>query len=48
MLTIFCIWWIGTQLQAPAWFYVALAISAFIKLISYGIDMYKKGKESRD
>lgn len=48
MLTIFCIWWIGSQLSAPTWFYVFLGTSAFIKLISYGINMYNKGKRSRE
>ena len=46
MLVIICLWWIGYQLSAPTWFYVLLGISAFVKLISYGVDMYNKGKKS--
>ena len=48
MLVIICLWWVGIQLSAPTWFYVLLGISAFAKLISYGIDMYNKGKSCGD
>ena len=48
MLAIIFLWWIGIQLSAPTWFYVLLGISAFAKLISYGIDMYNKGKKAGD
>ena len=34
--------------SAPTWFYAILGISAFVKLISYGVDMYNKGKKSGD
>lgn len=47
MLAIICLWWVGIQLGAPSWFYMLLGISIFIKIISYGIDMYNKGKENR-
>lgn len=43
MLIIICLWWIGMQLCAPTWYYVLLGISAVVKILSYGIDMYKKG-----
>ena len=48
MLLVICLWWIGIQLSAPTWFYVLLGISAFVKLISYGIDMYNKGEKAGD
>ena len=47
MLAIICLWWVGIQLSAPSWFYILLAISIVIKIFSYGIDMYNKGKENR-
>ena len=46
MLVIICLWYIGIQLSVSTWFYVLLGIIAFAKLISYGIDMYNKGKKS--
>lgn len=47
MFIIICMWWVGIQLSAPLWFYILLGISLFIKIFSYGIDMYNKGKENR-
>ena len=48
MLVIICLLLVGIQLSAPTWFYVLLGISAFVKLISYGVDMYNKWKKSGD
>lgn len=47
MLPIICLWWVGIQLGMSSWFYILLGISMFIKIFSYGIDMYNKGKENR-
>ena len=46
MLLVICLWWIGIQLSAPTWFYVLLGISASVKLILYGANMYNKGKKA--
>ena len=48
MLAIICLWWIGHQLSAPTWFYVLLGINIFLKIMSFGIDMYNKGKSCGD
>lgn len=48
MLIIICLWWIGIQLYAPTWYYALLGICAAVKILSYGIDMYKKGEKSEE
>ena len=48
MLAIICLWWIGYQLSAPTWFYVLLGINIFLKIMSFGINMYNKGKSCGD
>lgn len=48
MLLVICLWWIGIQLSAPTWFYVLLGINIFLKIMSFGIDMYNKGKKAGD
>ena len=45
MITAILMIWIGLKLNAPAWFYVLCVVSAIIKMLSYGIDMYKKGQK---
>jgi hypothetical protein len=47
MLIIPCLIWIGNALEAPAWYYALLIITLVIKIISYGLDMYNKGKKER-
>ena len=37
ILVIICLWWIGTQLSAPTWFYVFLGISAFANICDLDI-----------
>lgn len=45
MITAILLFWIGIQLNAPTWYYVLVSIGIFFRLISFGIDMYKAGKE---
>lgn len=45
MLTLAMLFWIGYTLSAPAWYWWFWGIHAFILVIKFGIDMYKKGSE---
>lgn len=47
MITAICLAWIGFQLNAPTWYFVLVGVGFFFKLISYGNEMYKKGKEDK-
>lgn len=47
MLAHICLFWIGTQLNAPEWYYWLMGISFFLNVIGYGLKMFKRGKESR-
>lgn len=47
MIIYICLYWIGLQLSAPAWYYGILIFGLFIKILDYGIKMYKRGKEDK-
>lgn len=38
--------WVGLQLNAPTWFYAICAITIAVKIIIYGINMYKEGQDN--
>lgn len=47
MISIICLWWVGCQLSAPGWYFMILAIGVICKFLSYGINMFEKGREFR-
>lgn len=47
MLGFICLYWIGLTLSAPTWYFVLIGIGLFCRLISYGMEMYKKGKDAK-
>ena len=42
-----CLLWIGMQLNAPVWYYCIVGFCMFVSIISYGMKMFNKGKQSR-
>ena len=47
MLCHICLFWIGMQLNAPSWYYWLMGISFVLNMISYGLRMFNRGKQSR-
>ena len=47
MLIDICLIWIGMQLNAPNWYYWLVGFAIFCNIISYGLRMFHKGKQSR-
>lgn len=47
MLVDICLVWIGMQLNAPVWYYCLVGFRCFTNIISYGLRMFNKGKQSR-
>ena len=45
MITDLLIFWILCMLEAPAWCFVAIAISVLIKIINFGINLGAKQSE---
>lgn len=45
MIAAFLLIWIGLKLNAPTWFYLLCGVLIILKAISFGIEMYKKGKK---
>lgn len=45
MIAAICLFWIGTQLNAPSWYYALLIVFVVMKVFSFGINMYKEGKK---
>lgn len=43
MIYIAMLGWIGNQLNAPKLYWIALVLLFVIKIVQFGIDMYKKG-----
>lgn len=46
MITYICLTWLGFKLSAPTWYFVLLGVGSFIKLIKYGVEMYKAGSKN--
>lgn len=46
MFTIICLAWVGMQLNAPTWYFTLLVIMAVLKIISFGLEMYNKGRKT--
>lgn len=46
MITYICLAWLGFKLSAPTWYFVLLGVGFLIKLIKYGIEMYKAGSNN--
>lgn len=47
MINAACLIWVGMQLNAPVWYYYLLGFALFCEIISYGMRMFNKGKQSR-
>lgn len=47
MINTICLIWIGMQLHAPNWYFYLLGFALFTQVISYGLRMFNKGKQSR-
>lgn len=45
MISIILFIWIGMQLNPPAWYYWLCGLGIFIKLINFGVNMYKAGSK---
>lgn len=45
MLIYVLIFWIGTQLNAPMWFWWVFGLGIFTRIVSFGIDMLKIGRD---
>ena len=45
MLTAILFIIIGVWLKAPAWYFVMCGVMLFLKMLSYGIRMYKAGMD---
>lgn len=41
-----CLIWIGMQLNAPAWYYCLVGFAFIVNVISFGRNMFNKGKAS--
>lgn len=46
MITYICLYWVGLALGAPAWYNTLLFVGVFIKILNYGMTMYKVGKKA--
>jgi hypothetical protein len=44
MITLAMLYWIGYQLYAPDWYWWCWGIAAFLNVIQFGINCYKKGR----
>lgn len=42
MVGVVCLWYLGTQVGAPAWYFVLLAVSVACRLVEFGINIAKK------
>ena len=43
MITYALLWYIGVCLAAPTWYFVITGIGFAVKLLSFGLSMYKAG-----
>ena len=42
-----CLIWVGMQLNAPVWYYCLIGFAFFCHILSFGMNMFNKGKQSR-
>lgn len=45
MIELGLLWWIGTKLEAPTLYYALVEFLMIVKVITFGVECYKKGAE---
>lgn len=45
MIGYILLFWVGLQMTAPTWYWWVLGIGMFINVLSFGLNMYKSGRD---
>lgn len=45
MISLICLTWIGTQLNAPTWYFGLLIFGGVLQILQFGLRMFKAGNK---